>query len=307
MTHASHIPHYRAIADFFAALRIGTPSGHLLSVTRIHDQPAAKRLAMPLFRCGFFRLVVLLDAGVAFEFPGRPKFDATAGALYASAPGKLEGWRSAADMRGYLLCVSPDYGGRLLLGGHLAERFGMFGGTFPNGTAAPTATLQRIVQLFEWAIDAPARANTELADDLLGAVLAEAQGVFDATMPPADAPSRSADAHFSAFRQNLDRAFADLAAGLRTTHPTVAEFAAQADLTASHFNAAVKRASGRSTTEHIAARTVLEAKSYLLHTDLPVSEVAYRLGFREPAYFSRYFRRHAGASPTGFAEAKQDT
>ena len=69
MTHASHIPHYRAIADFFAALHIGTPSGHRLSVTRIHDQPPTKRLAMPLFRCGFFRLVVLLDDNEAMGTP----------------------------------------------------------------------------------------------------------------------------------------------------------------------------------------------------------------------------------------------
>jgi AraC-like DNA-binding protein len=33
---------------------------------------------------------------------------------------------------------------------------------------------------------------------------------------------------------------------------------------------------------------------------MPVTQIAHELGFRDPAYFSRFFRRHAGLPPARF-------
>lgn len=50
----------------------------------------------------------------------------------------------------------------------------------------------------------------------------------------------------------------------------------------------------------VADRLILEAKRALRYSDLPVSEIAYRLGFVDPAYFSRYFARATGSTPSAF-------
>jgi AraC family transcriptional activator of pobA len=47
-------------------------------------------------------------------------------------------------------------------------------------------------------------------------------------------------------------------------------------------------------------RKLLEAQRLLLYSNMIVSEVAYHLGFDDPAYFSRMFRRLAGESPRTF-------
>jgi len=49
-----------------------------------------------------------------------------------------------------------------------------------------------------------------------------------------------------------------------------------------------------------AARIVLEAKRQLRFTSGSVSEIAYALGFDDPAYFTRFFSRRAGLSPRAF-------
>ncbi len=54
----------------------------------------------------------------------------------------------------------------------------------------------------------------------------------------------------------------------------------------------------------IQERIVLEAKRHLLFTDKQTQEIAYDLGFEDPAYFSRYFKRIAGISPSEFKEKK---
>jgi AraC-like DNA-binding protein len=43
-----------------------------------------------------------------------------------------------------------------------------------------------------------------------------------------------------------------------------------------------------------------QAKEMLEQQDLQISEIAYRLGYGEPANFSRAFARMAGVSPVSF-------
>ncbi|HET6971470.1 MAG TPA: helix-turn-helix domain-containing protein, partial [Phenylobacterium sp.] len=47
-------------------------------------------------------------------------------------------------------------------------------------------------------------------------------------------------------------------------------------------------------------RVALEAKRALLYSNKTVAEVAYDLGFDDPAYFSRFFARATGQSPRAF-------
>ena len=50
------------------------------------------------------------------------------------------------------------------------------------------------------------------------------------------------------------------------------------------------------------ARIVREARRNLVYTNLPVSTIAYALGFNDPAYFSRLFSVATGLSPRSFRD-----
>lgn len=63
---------------------------------------------------------------------------------------------------------------------------------------------------------------------------------------------------------------------------------------------ACARVAGASPIEIVNARTFVEAKRALCYSNQTVAEVAYGLGFADPAYFSRAFSRHAGISPKAF-------
>ncbi|WP_439490274.1 helix-turn-helix domain-containing protein [Algoriphagus sp.] len=47
-------------------------------------------------------------------------------------------------------------------------------------------------------------------------------------------------------------------------------------------------------------RLILEAKRLLVHTGMTAKEIAYELGYEDPAYFSRLFQLKTGESPSGF-------
>lgn len=52
--------------------------------------------------------------------------------------------------------------------------------------------------------------------------------------------------------------------------------------------------------EIIKNRIILEAKRLLVHTDMTAKEIAYGLGYEDPAYFSRLFFIKTGQPPSGF-------
>ena len=49
-------------------------------------------------------------------------------------------------------------------------------------------------------------------------------------------------------------------------------------------------------------RVIREARRNLVYTNLPVSTIAYALGFGDPAYFSRLFSGATGLSPRSFRD-----
>jgi len=57
---------------------------------------------------------------------------------------------------------------------------------------------------------------------------------------------------------------------------------------------------GQSPMQLIHARMLIEAERQLRYTGMSITQVAYYLGFEDPAYFSRFFTRGMGASPRSF-------
>jgi AraC-like DNA-binding protein len=83
----------------------------------------------------------------------------------------------------------------------------------------------------------------------------------------------------------------------------VAGYAARLHISPGHLNERVKAESGKTAIHHIHARLVLEARRQLLYTELSVKGLADELGFEDPAYFNRWFRRLTGQTPVQYRSA----
>lgn len=69
------------------------------------------------------------------------------------------------------------------------------------------------------------------------------------------------------------------------------------------LNNSCRREAGTSAQDMIHERLLLEARRLLAYSDLDVTGIGYSLGFRDPAYFSRFFSRKQGMSPSAFRQA----
>lgn len=67
----------------------------------------------------------------------------------------------------------------------------------------------------------------------------------------------------------------------------------------------VRTASGRTAQALVHERLAREACRRLLYVAAPASSLALELGFEDPAYFSRFFRRQTGLSPQKWREAQR--
>jgi len=99
---------------------------------------------------------------------------------------------------------------------------------------------------------------------------------------------------------NLIRAFKKVVdANYKKEHATTF-YANELHISPDHLNRTVKARIGKTAKDYIQARIITEAKRLLYFTDLANKEIAYELGFSEPANFSAFFKKNTQVSPSNF-------
>jgi AraC family transcriptional activator of pobA len=100
------------------------------------------------------------------------------------------------------------------------------------------------------------------------------------------------------FRDLIDKHYRD---NLRLQH-----FASMMAVSPTQLRAACIAATGLSPTKLIHARIITEARRSLIFGDMSIEQIAYWLGFLDTAYFTRFFRKEVGQSPSQFRLAARE-
>jgi AraC-like DNA-binding protein len=91
-----------------------------------------------------------------------------------------------------------------------------------------------------------------------------------------------------------------------TEQPSVNAIAEKLALTTNSLYRIVKEYSGVSPKDFFTKRLIIEAQRKLQYSKLSVKELAYELGFNDPDYFSRFFKKCTGKSVSEFLGSQQD-
>lgn len=133
-------------------------------------------------------------------------------------------------------------------------------------------------------------ARAQILRSLAGLLLARiAQSI--AYAGPADSRATAPEI-LVRFEALLERHYAE--------HWSVADYARALAVSPTHLSRLARQATGRPATRLIEERIVREARRNLIYTNLSISTIAYSLGYRDPAYFSRVFARATGLAPSKF-------
>lgn len=98
--------------------------------------------------------------------------------------------------------------------------------------------------------------------------------------------------YFQAFQKSVKQS-------LQEAKP-IHEYAKELNITTVHLNRICQSLVQKSALQIVHEYVINEAKKYLLNTTYSVSEVSYFLNFKDPAYFTRLFKKMTGVSPSEF-------
>jgi len=101
---------------------------------------------------------------------------------------------------------------------------------------------------------------------------------------------------FHRFNQLVEARYAE--------HRPLQHYAGELGLTTARLNLICRRLAGMSSKQLIFERQLQEAKRLLLHSGQSVNQICFALGFRDPAYFSRFFSRHVGIPPSDYRDSR---
>jgi AraC family transcriptional activator of pobA len=102
---------------------------------------------------------------------------------------------------------------------------------------------------------------------------------------------------FDAFRRLVEKEF--------RTPWQVSDYANALNVSTSTLNRMCHARFGTNAKSIINARSIAEAKRRLVYTKQPLDQIAYYLGYKDPAYFSRAFKKSEDISPSEYRRAQQ--
>lgn len=104
------------------------------------------------------------------------------------------------------------------------------------------------------------------------------------------ADNRNYDGSFNP-KENKMQQFLSLINSRYNQNKSVRFYAGELNITPNYLNMLCKKQFGRRAGEMITSRIMLEAKRLLYHTDSDIGQIAFDLGYEDPSYFTRTFKK----------------
>lgn len=209
-------------------------------------------------------------------------------------PGVVHGFRFAPEVDGFVLTLS----GRFMVEGDAGLAGEAFAALFaspavlglqPGGEGA--ARLDALFRCLAAEAAEPGGDGSPAPAWLARAILwrLARERASQAEAGPGEAGRHGHRALFTRFLVALEEHFLE--------HWSVARYADRLGVSPASLNRLVRQQSGRSALEMVHDRLLREACRRLIYVAAPVASLALELGFEDPAYFSRFFKRRMGMSP----------
>lgn len=284
----------------FAGYRQGHRSPGAFHVFRYEESLDPRRVRSQPHRHDFFQML-WLDEGCGTLRCDLSTFSFEGPTLAFFAPGRLHAWHHEIEPRGIIFGFPPsffnadtDYPGLIGRLDYLHE------------TACPLLNLagtdaEDMARNFTHLLQEAARelpGRDDIVRALITIILSKARQHLHLRSQQSGARPEAAIATLAQrFRIAIDRNFPRLL--------KVSDYARILQVSRSHLNEELHRNTGRSASDHIHDRILLEARRLLVYSPMTVAQIAYELQFQDPSYFGRFFRLRTGISPGTFREQEQ--
>lgn len=255
-------------------------------------------------RHDFYQIIWLREGSGELECDlRRTRFRADS--LFFFAPGRMHSWRHEVATRGVMAGITPEFFNADALHPGLLGRMPFLHDMTMPMLPLEGAAAREMDELFRRLLEESTRPEIGLEDivrALMTIILSKARQHLKRAQETANGAAASAGAEAvyplaQRFRVALEQNFPKLL--------KVSDYATLLHVSRSHLNEDLRQHTGRTASDHIHDRLLLEAKRLLVYSSFTVSEIAYQLKFQDPSYFGRFFRQRTGESPGTFRGREQ--
>ncbi|HLA59512.1 MAG TPA: helix-turn-helix domain-containing protein [Puia sp.] len=177
-------------------------------------------------------------------------------------------------------------------------------GTHPviNLTDDETDTMIQIFNKIHIEFNSWNNYSAEIIRLYLRVLLIESTRIFSGQL--SNNPKRAANYELTQrFHELLEVQFAFVPNGEFLRYKSASQFANMLSVHPNHLNASIKQITGKSVSEVIKNRILIESQVLLKYTDKQISEISHLLAFKELSSFTHFFRKETGISPSNYRDS----
>lgn len=246
-----------------------------------------------------FYILVLFNEGEGCHVIDFKSYAVESNTLFFLSPGQVHSWTLSPEAKGHILFFSPAFYSSAFSLGKLSS-FSFFN----SNLSKPILNLglkdaQILISSFEKIeseILNPGWGNIDLLKSFTNEVLTLSYRFYLDENPELKSQKPTLDQF-----QRLERIIEESYMNQREIN----FYASQMGMSQKQLNLLTQRKIQKPISQLILERVILEAKRLLVHSDLSVSEISYKMKFEDPSYFSRLFKKKTSYTPEQFRTSQK--
>lgn len=241
-------------------------------------------------------LMVFFTNGSGLHEVDFDQFEIKRGSLFVLQPGQMHHWSLSEDIEGFVIIFSQELY-NLYFGQKKINEYNFYHSIHNRPEMVfEEEELPKIVPYFDLLIQENNQNNKMQLDkmlNLLDCIHIEISRKYSETYSH---QTHSYNIKINKFESLLERYFRQ--------EKLPSFYAEKLNITLKHLNRICNEILQKTATEVIMDRVILEIKRMLIDKQLAVNEVAFAVGYEDYSYFSRFFKKQTGMSPTEFRNVK---
>lgn len=276
------------IQTFLSYLNLEKPKNHHVHFTKYDDIQNMRQQSPPIY-IDFYLLAIKCGYGKN-ENVGQTEYDIADSFMYFCQPQKTLEWHITKPISGY----------HILLDAKLFKRFAQeYSFLHYKNHEALFLTKEEEVELLDlfqkaYKVYSQDTFSQEILLSYASLILSYTNSFYKRQF---ETRKNIYNKIVADFYKNLENYY-ETESGMKL--PSVQYFANRANLTTNYFGDLIRHFTEKSPQKHINLHIIHTAKNRLRKTGHSISEIAYDLGFESPSYFTRFFKKQTGITPSVF-------
>lgn len=294
----------QSINELYSSVGIAEPFSDTFDCLRYEDVADKMAKQMPASRCLFNQVCFIQEGKVTVQVNNQ-NLELGPGSVFVAGTGNVQSWEIKDDLRGFVLYFSDNFfsinaqqpnvllnfpflreGGAYLLELHKDQL-----ATF---RMLCTNILKEQVQ--------HSQDKYEFILSYLLILLMKVRRILNSNTTIISGESHLIRQTVTKYQSLINLHIQELITGKVSQQQKIADYAKALNIHPNYLNEVVKKVLGKSAGSLFRERIAHEALIQLRQTNMSVADVSHKLGFQTTAYFSNFFKKETGYTPTQYRE-----